>query len=373
MMFQPAPSVVVLSSGAAGAAGGGRSVEEWRPLAAKGRGLLIAAGALQLLAAVLILGGAAADWWVFDYRQASCVYDWSIGSTRCSSVSYKTRVSPLGIRFEAAASSGSASASTSTPFIPNLLGIVFGGSGFIQGAILALISSAVAFSAACATGALAAPGGPMPRAPPPGGCVCGCYPSVPAINGLGWCGFLYFLFSASAAGGILFAIVAVYAAAGQAPTVGPGVILAAIGVIFSFVGSILSSVAGCTLRGLPGVGEGACCCVATAEAPKAAADPSVHVTMSAGAPAAFFNPMVGVGYPQQQPVGGMGYPQQPMGGMGYPQQGAGFGHPQPMMGHHQAAPYNQQQQQQWQPAGGGYAAQQPVYAGSPTGHSKQYV
>ena len=359
MMFQPAPSVVVLSSGAAGAAGGGRSVEEWRPLAAKGRGLLIAAGVLQLLAAALILGGAAADWWTFDYQ--SCVRN--IFGVVLGCTSFKTRISPLAIQFEATASSGSASASTSTPFIPNLLGIVFGGSGFIQGAILALISSAVAFSAACATGALAAPGGPMPRAPPPGGCVCGCYPSVPAINGLGWCGFVNFFFSASAAGGILFGIATVNAILGTAPTMGPGVFLAAIGVIFGFVGSILSSVAGCTLRGLPGVGEGACCCVATAEAPKAAADPSVHVAMSAGAPAAFFNPMVGVGYPQQQP----------MGGMGYPQQGAGFGHPQPMMGHHQAAPYNQQQQQQWQPAGGGYAAQQPVYAGSPTGHSKQYV
>lgn len=148
MMMQPAGgSVVVVGGGGHSSGATTRGAEEWRPLAAKGRGLLIAAGVLQLLAGALVIGGAAADWWTFEYRASNC----SPPPAPCASGSFLVRVSPLAIKFEAEASASYAGSSASTryspPSIVNTAGVVLGGAGLLLGALFSLVSSAIAFSA----------------------------------------------------------------------------------------------------------------------------------------------------------------------------------------------------------------------------------
>jgi hypothetical protein len=47
-------------------------------------------------------------------------------------------------------------------------------------------------------------------------------------------------------------------------SVGAGLPLTLVGLIFLLVSSIIGSAAGCKISGLPGIGEGSCCCVAQA-------------------------------------------------------------------------------------------------------------
>lgn len=102
---------------------------------------------------------------------------------------------------------------------------------------------------------------------------------MPALNGLGWCGFLLTLGSSGAVSYLLSSIrfdptVISYRDSfsysdSVSKTAGPGVALAAISVALNLCGSILSSVAGYRLRRVPAIGKGACCCVGR---PKASGD-----------------------------------------------------------------------------------------------------
>ena len=50
--------------------------------------------------------------------------------------------------------------------------------------------------------------------------------------------------------------------AGITFTVIAGGPIGAVGLFFSLIGCVLGAVAGCSTKGMPGIGEGACCCVA---------------------------------------------------------------------------------------------------------------
>lgn len=237
--------------------------DEWRPLAAKNRGLLAAVCVLQLLAAALAIGGAASNWWTYQFTHVLCVTRPVDGYWRpvCNPVAPITlTASPLSL-----VQSINMNSNISSQYSGQYLGMrwVFepeysyklsvnhglGFGGLLAGGLFCLLSSAAAFSAAKAASALARPNGPMPRAAPPGSCACGCYyPSMPALNGLGWCGFLLTLGSSGAVSYLLSSIQfdpifdfyrnSVSYGDSVSKTAGPGVALAAISVALNLCGSI---------------------------------------------------------------------------------------------------------------------------------------
>ena len=86
--------------------------------------------------------------------------------------------------------------------------------------------------------------------------------------------------------------------------------IGAVGLGFTFIASILGAVAGCAVKGLPGIGEGACCCVATKEVVAQGAGSAVTViTPMAQHQSKMYGPASGAGMympttgqPMQQPM-----------------------------------------------------------------------
>lgn len=109
---------------------------------------------------------------------------------------------------------------------------------------------------------------PLPRPP----CL---YP--PSSSPTGWTGFVIIFLGACAIGGLL-AGVGLYSGF----RMGPGGPLVGVALVLSLIAHILTSIAACRLRGLPGIGEGACCTVATKMHLE---DSGTDVIVVAGAPA----------------------------------------------------------------------------------------
>lgn len=138
--------------------------DEWRPLAAKNRGLLAAVCVLQLLAAALAIGGAASNWWTYQFTLVSCVGPRVVNGywderPVCNPVAPVTlTASPLSL-----VQSISMNSNTSSQDSGQYLGIWkfkpeysyklsvnhgFGFGGILAGGLFCLLSSAAAFSAA---------------------------------------------------------------------------------------------------------------------------------------------------------------------------------------------------------------------------------
>lgn len=149
-------------------------------------------------------------------------------------------------------------------------------------AIFMVISGALALTARARLVALSLPGGAMPAASSAG---CGCYPSIPAQNGLSWTSFAVLVITAPATNAVI-TLISLTATSRQ--MMGGGPLLGA-AVVLNLIAGILTAVCGCQLRGLPGIGEGNCCCVANL-APKAADGSFIVINTGGTQPPPGINP-----------------------------------------------------------------------------------
>lgn len=175
---------------------------KWRTAASSAYPLLVAAAVMHFLAFILLVVSVAIDWWSFS---ANATADLSsaglgvlsgdvkagIGATRMYATGTACNTGYYG--------SGCRQVTYSYPSLA-----VEGGAVAIFGMIFTLISAIICAAAASKLRTLVK-GGAEPSAPAAGtGCVCGCYPSIPAIiNGTAWTGFVFILLGLIIVGAIL--------------------------------------------------------------------------------------------------------------------------------------------------------------------------
>lgn len=207
------------------------AMEGWRPRARKAWPLIAAANALLSLGAVTALAAPLIPWSldVNDYTGVTMPrYIWFLGSYGCSYGGYSCSGTMANVY---------------------LLG---GSITVFLGLILCLIAWGLGLCAGARVRGVAVHGAPA-------GVGC-CAPSMPAIQGLLWTGFLCVLSGAASMWSLNAIVLAVF----HFKKPSPGGALLGLSALCLFTAAVLYSVVGCcTLGPLPGVGTSAsnCCCV----------------------------------------------------------------------------------------------------------------
>lgn len=255
--------------------------------AAATKSLLWRSSMLQFVGSLLCLIGPAVAWYTLS--ASGCEWDATTMSLEC----YDFDLSFSGIAVTVALGGSWGSISASGAWVGAI-----GGALVYTGACMGIIAWFISLFLASRVSALAT-AGTAPPAPAPGGSCC-CYASIPAVNGVGaclgggqlrapfapavareastrltlgsthpparpthspcpaaWMASLTMIAGAATVGGVAGSMGI------TATTVGAGVPVTAVGIGLHFVGCVLNAIAGCQLKGVPGIGEGACCCPAS--------------------------------------------------------------------------------------------------------------